>query len=143
MLRKIILETLFVLALITFAGSLFLFSITTVGAQTTAVRDRANTPRPPRMDDLLATLQLTQQQTTTAQNALEAERTAMHALDDALRPQRDAIHDATRKKLAAALTPEQLQRYDDWRNANRPPRPDGIRDRQSEAPVNTRRNQTQ
>jgi hypothetical protein len=145
MLRKIVLETLFVLALITFAGSLFLFSISTVGAQTAAVRTKGEIqpPRPSRIDDLLAALQLTQQQATTVQNAIDTERTAMRALDDALRPQREAIHDATRKKLAAALSPEQMQRFEAWRTANRPPRPDGVRDRQLETPVNNRRNQTQ
>ncbi len=144
MLRKIVLETLFVLALSTFVGSLYLFSITTVGAQTVGAAGRNNTPpRPPRIDDLLAGLQLTPQQTTAVQNTIDTERMAMRALDEALRSQRDAIHDATRKKLAAALTPAQMQRFDDWRNTNRPPRPDGVRGRQSEAPNYTRRNQTQ
>lgn len=144
MLRKIVLETLFVLALITFVGSLYLFSITTVGAQTMSAPGQSDAPRrPPRIDELLAALQLTPQQTTALQNTIDTERVAMRALDEALRPQRDAIVEATRKKLAAALTPVQLQRFDEWRRTNRPPRPDGIRDRQSEAPNYTRRSQTQ
>ena len=147
MLRKIVLETLFVLALITFVGSLYLFSITTVGAQTVSARGRSDAPppppRPPRIDELLAALQLTPQQTTTVQNTIDAERVAMRALDDALRPQRAAIHNATRNKLAAVMTFEQLQRYDEWRIANRPQRPNGVRDRPSEASANTHRNQTE
>ena len=145
MLRKIVLETLFVLALVTFAGALYLFSITTVGAQTISVRGRNDSPppRPPRIDELLAALQVTPQQATTVQNTIDAERVAMRALDDALRPQREAIHDATRKKLAAVMTLEQMQRYDEWRIANRPQRPNGVRDRPSEASANTHRNQTE
>ena len=113
-----------------------------VGAQTINTRGK-NDARPPRIDELLAALQLTPHQTTTVQNTIDSERVAMRALDEALRPQRDAIHDATRKKLATALTLEQMQRFDDWHIANRPPRPEAIRDRQPEAPVSTRRNQTQ
>ena len=144
MLRKIVLETLFVLALITFVGSLYLFSITTVGAQVIGARGNSDAPpHPPRIDELLAALQLTPQQTTTVQNTIDAERVAMRALDEALRPQRDAIHEATRKKLAVALTSAQMQRFDDWRSASRPPRPGDVRDRQSESSVYTRRNQTQ
>ena len=145
MLRKIVLETLFVLALVTFAGALYLFSITTVGAQTISERGRNDSPppRPARIDELLAALQLTPQQATKVQNTIDTERVAMRALDEALRPQRDAIHDATRKKLAAVMTLAQMQRYDDWRIANRPPRPEGTPDRQSNLPVYTHRNQTQ
>ena len=139
MLRKIVLETLLVLALITFVGSLYFFSISTVGAR--GIGDTA--PRPPRLDELLAALQLTPQQTTTVQNTIDAERVAMRALDEALRPQRDAIHEATRKKFVVALTSAQMQRFDDWRSASRPPRPGDVRDRQSESSVYTRRNQTQ
>ena len=143
MLRKIVLETLFALALITFVGALYLFSTTTVGAQTIGTRGNSNAPpRPPPIDDLLAALQLTPQQTTTVQNTIDSERVAMRALEEALRPQRAAIHEATRKKLAVALTSAQMQRFDDWRSANRPPRPGDVRERQSEAPMNNRRNQT-
>jgi len=148
MLKKIVLETLFVLAVITFVGALYIFSITTVSAQTISARGQnAAPPRPPRIDELLAALQLTPQQTTTVQNTIDTERVAMRALDEALRPQRDAIHEATRKKLAVALTSAQMQRFDDWRSASRPPRPDGARDWQSrfesESPVHTRRSQNQ
>ncbi|MCY7387213.1 MAG: hypothetical protein LH481_03980 [Burkholderiales bacterium] len=144
MLRKIVLETLFVLAVITFFGALYLFSITEVSAQTVSARGKSDAPlRPLGLDELLAALQLTPQQTTTVQNTIDTERVAMRALDEALRPQRDAIVEATRNKLAVALTSAQMQRFDDWRSANRPPRPDGVRGRQSESPVTTRRSQNQ
>ena len=124
MLRKSVLHAMFVLALIVFATSLVVFGTTTVSAQTAAARaggDAPRPPHPPRIEELLNTLRLTTAQSTVVQNTLSAERTAIRAIDDSLRPQRDAIHLKTRKDLAAVLTPEQLKRYDEWRDVHRPP----------------------
>ena len=142
MLRKIILQAMFVLALITFAGALFLFGTTTVSAQASSpgAGDTHRPPPPPRIEALLNTLRLSAAQTTAVQNTLSTERTAIRALDESLRPQREAIHMKTRKELAAMLTPDQLQRYDEWRAAHRPPRPEHDAGRQGEAPSNDRRN---
>lgn len=143
--RKIILQTMFVLALITFAGALFLFGTTTVSAQGSSpgAGDTHRPPPPPRIEELVNSLRLTAAQTTAVQNLLSAERTAIRALDESLRPQRDAIHMKTRKELAATLTPEQLKRYDEWREAHRPPRPENDKTRQGEPPRNERHNSIQ
>ena len=144
MLRKIILQAMFVLALVTFVSALFVFGSTTVGAQPSpaAGSDAPRPPRPPRIEELLNALRLTAAQTTVVQNTLNTERTAIRALDDSLRPQRDAIHLRTRGELALTLTPDQLKRYDEWREANRPPRPANEAGRPSEMPTNAHRNPT-
>ena len=142
MLKKTILQTMFVLTLITFAGALLLFGTTTVSAQGSSpgAGDARRPPPPPRIEELVNSLRLTVAQTTAVQNLLSAERTAIRALDESLRPQRDAIHMKTRKELAATLTPEQLKRYDEWREAHRPQRPENDKTRQGEPPNNDRRN---
>ena len=149
MVRKITLQLMTFMALGTFAGALYLSGATGVaaqpaGGQANGAQDapRPAPPRPPRTEELVKALGLNAQQATAVQGTLGAERDAMRALDEATRPQRDAIHAETRKKLAAALTAEQLKRYDDWREANRPPRPEGAGSRQADAPSNTRRNPT-
>ena len=133
-----------VLSLVTFASALFVFGTTTVGAQPSPPGrgdlPRSQRPPPPRIDALLSALQLTAAQTISVQNTLNAERTAMRALDDALRVQREAIHSKTRVELAATLTPDQLKRYDEWREANRPPRPPNEPGRRTEMPSNDSRN---
>ena len=140
MIIKILLRVMLVLSLVTFASALFVFGTTTVGAQPSPP-GRGDAPRPPRpppprIDALLSALQLTAAQTISVQNTLNAERTAIRALDDALRVQREAIHSKTRVELAATLTPDQLKRYDEWREANRPPRPPNEPGRRSEMPSN-------
>ena len=141
MLRKIILQAMFVLALITFAGALYLFGATTVSAQASSPgTGDTHRPPPPGIEALLNTLRLSAAQTTAVQNTLSTERTAIRALDESLRPQREAIHMKTRKELAAMLTPDQLQRYDEWRATHRPPRPENDAGRQGEPPSNDRRN---
>ena len=118
MLRKLVLQGFFLLALAVFAGALFMFGTLSATAQPVGEGQR-----PPRPEEMLKSLKLSGQQSTVVQNILDSERQAMMALNDSIRPQRDAIFQSTRKKLAATLTPEQLQRYDEWREANRPPRP--------------------
>ena len=140
MLKKTILQTMFVLTLITFAGALFLFGTTTVSAQGSSPGAGDPHRPPPRIEELVNSLRLTAAQTTAVQNLLSAERTAIRALDESLRPQRDAIHMKTRKELAATLTPEQLKRYDEWREAHHPPRPENDKPREGEPPSNDRRN---
>jgi len=126
MLKKLVLQLMFMLALGVFAGSLCLFGSLSVSAQPAGPGGMPgiNGERwPARLDELMTSLKLSSQQATSTQNILDSERQSMRALDESIRPQRDAIRQATRKKLAATLTPEQLARYDEWREANRPPHP--------------------
>ena len=114
-------------ALVTFLGALFGLAGASAHAEPTAPDggQRPASGNPMRVDDLLAAMHLTAQQTSSTQNTLDTERTAMRALEESVRAQRESIHAATRKKLAATLTPEQLTRFDAWRRDNRRPPPQG------------------
>lgn len=142
MFKKIALHLIFMLALGVFACSLVLFGSLAVSAQPAARSGNAvnDGPRPPPMEEMMSFVQLNAQQITVVRNILDSERQAMNALNESIRPQRDAIHQSTRKKLAATLSAEQLQRFDEWREANRPPRPQG--DAARERPTATQKLQT-
>ncbi len=75
--------------------------------------------------DLAKALNLTPKQTPEVQAIIDAERREVQALREAMRAKMDALHDATNKKLAKVLNTEQMGRYAEWREANRPPRPEG------------------
>ncbi len=124
MLKKIALHLMFMAALCVFACSLVLFGSLTAHAEQ-ATRPGNDGPRPPQMEEMFSFVRLNAQQTTAVRNILDSERQSMNALNESIRPQRDSILQATRKKLAAALSADQLQRFDEWREAHRPPRPQG------------------
>ncbi len=125
MLRKVLFQSMFVLALCVFAGALMVIGSMTAGAQPAGSSRNANPPPSPgegsRGPVLESILGLNDKQAVALLNALESERAAMHALEESLRPKRDAIRAATRSKLEATLSAAQLERYDEWREAHRPP----------------------
>lgn len=118
MLQRFVVKAMFMLSLLVFVVSLMLLGTLSVNAQ--GLPHDADGRRPPRTEELIGALRLSSQKTTEVRNILDAERQAMRSLDDSIRTQREAIHRATRAKLAATLTPDQLQRYEAWRETNRP-----------------------
>lgn len=132
MVRKVVIQMMFVLALCVFAGALVVIGTMTAGAQ--PIGAPRNSALPSATGDgaqksLLEIIPgLSDQQSVTLRNALDSERTAMRALEESTRPQRDAIHAATRTKLATVLTTEQLARFEEWRAARRPPHPPHVKD---------------
>lgn len=124
---KMLWQFMLLTALVTFFGALFGLAGADVHAQPAEPGggQRPVAGNSTRVEDLFAAMRLTAQQTSSAQNTLDAERAAMRALDESVRAQRESIHAATRKKLATALTPEQLTRFDAWRRENRPQPPQG------------------
>jgi Spy/CpxP family protein refolding chaperone len=80
---------------------------------------------PPPTSDLTKTLKLTPKQVPEVEAILNAERKEMQSMREAMRAKADALHDATRQKLSKLLNAEQMGRYAEWREANRPPRPEG------------------
>ncbi len=79
--------------------------------------------------EIARVLKLTPQQAASVQTLIDAERKAMHEMRESMRLNGDAIQSGTRQKLAKMLNAEQLGRYDEWKQANRPPRPNADRDR--------------
>ncbi len=96
------------------AGCLFMIGIFSASAQ----------PAPP-YNELSTTLKLTTKQTPEVQAIVDAERREMQVLREAMRTKVDALHEATKQKLCKVLNAEQMGRYAEWREANRPPRPEG------------------
>lgn len=143
MLRKLITRAMFVLAICTFSGALFVFGTISVSAEPLNARG-VDFPQRQRTHDewLVDALRLPAQQATAVKNLLSAERTAMRAIDESTHPQRDAIHAENRIKLADVLTPEQLLRHDEWRKASRPPRLENAAGPQVDGAENSRRNPT-
>jgi type IV secretory pathway VirB10-like protein len=70
-------------------------------------------------------LKLTPQQTTSVEAIINAERKSMQELRQSMRTKSEAIQSNTKQKLTKILNAEQLGRYEEWKEANRPPRPDG------------------
>ncbi len=120
MLQRFVVKTMFMLSLLVFVVSLMLLGTLSLSVNAQGLPHEADGRRPPRTEDLIGALRLLSQKTTEVRNILDAERQAMRSLDDSIRTQREAVHRATRAKLAATLTPDQLQRYDAWRETNRP-----------------------
>jgi hypothetical protein len=75
--------------------------------------------------ELLSSLKLNAQQSKGVQKILEEEQKAAEELRQAMRAKNDALHAATKQKLAKILNAEQLGRYEEFKQANRPPRPQG------------------
>ena len=84
-----------------------------------------NRPAPMRPGELARTLGLSDQQSVSFQNILDGQRKAMDALQETIRPQRDAIRESTNQKLAKVLSASQLAAFEKWQQENRPARPDG------------------
>ena len=82
--------------------------------------------------DLLSTLKLNAQQTTSIKTILDADRAAFEELRQTMRTKSDALQVATKQKLAKILNAEQLGRYEEFKRANRPPRPQGEPPRRDE-----------
>ncbi len=75
--------------------------------------------------ELLSSLKLNAQQSKAVKTILEEEQKAAEELRKAMRAKNDALHAATKQKLAKILNAEQLGRYEEFKQANRPPRPQG------------------
>ena len=122
--KKVVTQGALIAALTIFTGAMLMFGMLTATAQPVGSRPDQS---PPRIDDaaLAEVLHLSEQKRAQLENILESERSAMRALNESLRPQRQAIFSATREKLAATLSPDQLQRFDAWCDAHRPPSPEG------------------
>lgn len=132
MLRKVVIQMMFALALCVFAGALVVIGTMTAGAQPIGAPRSSALPSATG-DGAQKSLReiipgLSDQQSVALRNLLDAERSAMRALEESTRPQRDAIHAATRTKLAAILTAAQLARFEEWRAARRPPHPPHVKD---------------
>ena len=103
-----------------------------------SLKDQAGQPPPPsdrnahKTADLLSTLKLNAQQTTSIKTILDADRAAFEELRQAMRTKSDALQVATKQKLAKILNAEQLGRYEEFKRANRPPRPQGEPPRRDE-----------
>ena len=110
--------------LIALAGCVFMIGFVSVYAQSSSA---LGGPPPERRasDDLAKTLKLTAKQSPAVEAIIAAERSEMHALREATRAKADAIQVNAKQKLAKLLNAEQLGRYEEWKQARRPPRPDG------------------
>lgn len=109
---------------IALAGCLFMIGIFSACAQApTAPGGQPPERRVP--DDLAKTLKLTAKQSPAVEAIIDAERSEMRALREATRAKADAIQANAKQKLAKLLNAEQLGRYEEWKQANRPPRFDG------------------
>lgn len=100
------------------------FCIFLLGALS-AYAQPAGPPReaPPTPQELTKLLKLSAKQAPEVQAIIDSERREMQALREATRAKADALHERTRAKLAKQLNAEQMGRYEEWREANRPPRP--------------------
>jgi Spy/CpxP family protein refolding chaperone len=99
-----------------------------VGEPAQPPRDGNGAPPRERADtatDLSKTLKLTPKQAPEVEAIISAERREMQAMREAMRAKADALHETTRQKLSKLLNAEQMGRYAEWREANRPPRPEG------------------
>jgi hypothetical protein len=75
--------------------------------------------------ELLSSLKLNAQQSKSVKAILEEDQKAAEEMRQAMRTKIDALHAATKQKLAKVLNAEQLGRYEEFKQANRPPRPPG------------------
>jgi hypothetical protein len=91
----------------------------------TAYAQPAGSPRDanPTAQELSKLLKLSPKQAPEVQAIIDAERREMQELREAMRAKADALHERTRQKLAKQLNAEQIGRYEEWREVNRPPRP--------------------
>ncbi len=78
-----------------------------------------------RTGALVNSLKLNAQQMASVKIIVDADRAASEELRQAMRTKIDALHATTKQKLAKILTAEQLGRYEEFKQANRPPRPEG------------------
>jgi hypothetical protein len=78
-----------------------------------------------KMMELLNGLKLNAQQAKVVKAILAEDQKAAEELRQAMRTKNDALHEATKQKLAKVLNAEQLGRYEEFKQANRPPRPQG------------------
>jgi hypothetical protein len=108
-----------ILGTVVCAVSIFLIGVLSAYAQP------AGPPRdaPPTPQDITKVLKLSAKQAPEVQAIIDAERREMHELREAMRAKADALHERTRQKLAKQLNAEQMGRFEEWREANRPPRP--------------------
>jgi hypothetical protein len=74
---------------------------------------------------LMSSLKLSAQQAAAVKTILDADRAATDALRQEMRTKNEAVHATTKQKLAKILNAEQLGRYEEFKQANRPPRPEG------------------
>ena len=91
-----------------------------VQAQQVPVRPQ---PGPPPINALANAVGLDAQQTTAIQAIFDTEHQAMDALEDSIRPQRDAIMTASKQKIVNLLSADQLALFQTWQEAHRPPPP--------------------
>lgn len=79
---------------------------------------------PPLFDQMADELALTSEQQDELDRILEENRLKLQALRrDVLQPQTRAVSDSTRAAVEALLTPEQMQKYREFRRRMRPGRP--------------------
>lgn len=121
MLKKMVLQFIFATSVIVFAGALLMLGMMVAHAQPADM----NRSAPMRPEELARALGLSAEQTVSFQNILDGQRKAMEALQEAIRPQRDAIRESTHQKLAKVMSASQLAAFEKWQQENRPPRPDG------------------
>lgn len=94
-----------------------------LAVHTAVAQERMPPPKGPPMDQIAAAVGLKDTQRAPVQKILEQHHAAMTALHDAMRSKREALDQQTHDSLSKVLTPEQLARFEQWRQTHRPPPP--------------------